>query len=182
MLYPFKTATRLTTPTPKSLNKTLLPAATKLWSRLCFYSCLILLTGEGCAIPACIAGGIPACLAAGLQRGCAIPTCIAGGIPACLAAGLQRGCAIPTCIAGGIPACLVAGLRGMLSQHALQEVSQHALQQVLRGAIPACLAAGLGGVPGRGGEPAPGGPSALVAFWFGGILVQNDLLVCRPSG
>ena len=91
MLYPFKTATRLTTPTPKSLNKTLLPAATKLWSRLCFYSCLILLTGEGCAIPACIAGGIPACLAAGLQRGCAIPTCIAGGIPACLAAGL-KGC------------------------------------------------------------------------------------------
>ena len=40
-----------------------------------------------------------------VHRGGAIPACIAGGIPACLA----RGCAIPACIAGGIPACLAAG-------------------------------------------------------------------------
>ena len=30
---------------------------------------MILFTGGGCAIPACIAGGIPACLAAGLGGG-----------------------------------------------------------------------------------------------------------------
>ena len=41
--------------------------------------CVILFTGEGVCIPACIAGGIPACLAAGL--GGFIPACIAGGIP-----------------------------------------------------------------------------------------------------
>ena len=48
---------------------------------------VILSTGGGGAIPACIAGGIPACLATGLQGGGAIPACIAGGIPVCLAAG-----------------------------------------------------------------------------------------------
>ena len=49
---------------------------------------VILFTGG--AIPAGIAGGIPACLAAGIQGG-AIPAYIAGGIPACLAAGLGGG-------------------------------------------------------------------------------------------
>ena len=36
-------------------------------AKVMFYTCLsvILFTGGGCAIPACIAGGIPACLAAG---------------------------------------------------------------------------------------------------------------------
>ena len=41
---------------------------------------------------------------------------------------------IPACLAGGIPACLAAGLRGGV-------VSQHALQQVSRG----CLLPGGGG-------------------------------------
>ena len=56
----------------------------------------------GCAIPACIAGGIPACLVVGLQGG-AIPACIGGGIPACLAAGLGGGVPAPrgVCALGG---------------------------------------------------------------------------------
>ena len=57
-----------------------------------------------------------------------------------------QGGGIPACLTGGIPACL-AGLqgsvsfhRGVVSQHASQVVSQHALQ-VSRGVcIPACLA------------------------------------------
>ena len=58
---------------------------------------------------------------------------------------------------------------GMLSQHALQVVSQHALQQVSGGAIPACLAAGLWGVPGpREGVVWP----SVMAFWFGGLLIE----------
>ena len=40
----------------------------------------------GGAIPACIAGGIPACLTAG---GCAIPACLAAG-----------GCLLPGCLLG----------------------------------------------------------------------------------
>ena len=35
-----------------------------------------LAAGEGCAIPVCIEGGIPACLAVGV---CAIPACLAAG-------------------------------------------------------------------------------------------------------
>ena len=42
----------------------LLPPATKVGARLCFYTCLLsvilLKAGEGVGIPACIAGGIPA--------------------------------------------------------------------------------------------------------------------------
>ena len=47
--------------------------------RLCFYTFLsvILFTGGGGGISACIAGGIPACLAAGLLEG-GIPACLAG--------------------------------------------------------------------------------------------------------
>ena len=74
---------------------------------------------------------------------------------------VHRGGAIPACIACGIPACLAAGFRGcVLSQHALQVVSQHALQQVSRG------------VPGLGGACSGG-----VAFWFGSLLIEDDLLV-----
>ena len=47
-----------------STPNSLLPAATKLWPRLYFYTCLSFCS-QGDAIPACIAGGIPACLAAG---------------------------------------------------------------------------------------------------------------------
>ena len=38
----------------------------------------VCLSTGGCAIPACIAGGIPACLAAGLHGGCVVPACLAG--------------------------------------------------------------------------------------------------------
>ena len=58
----------------------------KVVAKVVFLLVSVILSTEGGAIPACIAGGIPACLAAGL--GGAIPACIAGGIPACLAAGL----------------------------------------------------------------------------------------------
>ena len=70
----------------------------------------------------------------------AIQACIAGGIPAYLAGG----CAIPAYIAGGIPTCLAEG--GVLFQHALQVVSQHAWQGGLLWGVP-----GSGGVP--GGDP-----------------------------
>ena len=40
------------------------------WGKVIFsQASVILLMGGGCAIPECIAGGIPACLAAGLQVG-----------------------------------------------------------------------------------------------------------------
>ena len=55
---------------------------------------------------------------------------------------------------------------GVLCQHALQVVSQHALQQ--EGAIPACLAAG-GAVPGRGGVTWSGG----VCSGVGGLLPRG---------
>ena len=50
-----------------------------------------------------------------------------------------------------IPACIAAGLRGgVLSQHALQEVSHYALQQVSRGCVPGwgCLVWGVPGLEG----------------------------------
>ena len=78
----------------------LLPPANVVCEGYVFTS-VCLSTGGG-AIPAFIAGGIPACLAVGG----AIPAFIASGIPACLAVG---GCAIPAFIASGIPACLAAG-------------------------------------------------------------------------
>ena len=60
--------------------------------------------GRG-AIPAYIAGSIPACLATGLKGGCAIPACIAGGILACLAAGLQGGACSGVPGQGGVAFC-----------------------------------------------------------------------------
>ena len=49
------------------------------WGKVIFsQASVILFTGGVCAIPACIAGGVPACLAAGLRGG-------GKGIPACLA-------------------------------------------------------------------------------------------------
>ena len=85
----------------------------------------------------------------------------------------------------------------MLSQHALQVVSQHALQQVSKGYLvpgrsaPAmggrCLVLGgsaLGGMPGPRGS-APGGVafcyglllSSVMPFYFGGLLIEDGLLV-----
>ena len=55
-------------------------------------------TGRG-AIPACIAGGIPACLAAGG----AIPACIVGGIPAYL----PGGCLVQGCLLLGVSTLLL---------------------------------------------------------------------------
>ena len=55
-----------------------LPPANEVWGKVIFlHLSVILFTGGGGAIPACIAGGIPACLAAGLQGG-GIPACLAG--------------------------------------------------------------------------------------------------------
>ena len=96
----------------------LLPSATKL-RRLCFYTCLsvILFTGGGCAIPACIAGGIPACFVAG---GYAIPACLAarecypsmpcsrGGLP--LGGACSRGVPAPRGVCYWGSACSREGL------------------------------------------------------------------------
>ena len=76
-----------------------LPSATKL-RRLCFTGVCLSTGGGGWCMP---------CLAAGLQGG-AIPACIAGGIPACLATGLQGGLVCWGCLirGGGIPTCTEA--------------------------------------------------------------------------
>ena len=57
-----------------------LPPTNEVWGKVIISEVCVKnsVQGGGCAIPACIAGGIPACLAAGLQKG-------GGGIPACLA-------------------------------------------------------------------------------------------------
>ena len=85
---------------------------------------------------------------------------------------------------GGYPSMHSPG--GVLSQHALQVVSQHAFEQVSRGmsgggclvqgaALGGCLVWGgacFWGVPAPGGCLLPGNvwPSVMV-FWFGGLLV-----------
>ena len=77
---------------------------------------------------------------------------------------LSTGGAIPACIAGGIPACLAAWW------------------------VP-----GPGGVPGpRGSAPGGGGDwsfcyglllwSSVMAFWFGGLLIEGGLLVWSSGG
>ena len=82
-----------------------LPSATKLRG-LCFYTCLsvILFTGGGavCAIPECIAGGIPACLAAGRvpALGWGVPA--AGGRVPALGGVCSRGGGVPA--PWGVPA------------------------------------------------------------------------------
>ena len=71
--------------------------------------------------------------------------------------------------------CLSIG--GVLSQHALQVVSQHALQQggLLRGGHL------VQGVPGLGGSPPGQSPwgvllggvwTSVMAFWFGSLLLK----------
>ena len=73
-------------------------------------------------------------------------------------------------------------LQGVLSQHALQVVSQHALQG---GAIPACIAGGIpaclaGGVCSQGGwlvETLPGRLLRAVRILLECILVSNEVLV-----
>ena len=81
----------------------------------------------------------------------------------------------------------------MLSQHTLQVVSQHALQQVSGGVLSSMpysrsprgryLVWGEGGVPGLGGSCSvgvwPSGVAFLlkVVFWFGGLLIEGSLLV-----
>ena len=56
-----------------------LPPANEVWDKVIFSEACVKnsVHGEGEAIPACIAGGIPAYLAAGLQGG-GIPACLAG--------------------------------------------------------------------------------------------------------
>ena len=81
-----------------------LPSATKL-RRLCFCTCLsvILFTGGVC-YPSMYCRWYPSMPC---SRGvCAIPACIAGGIPACLAAG---GCLL----LGGVCSCRSACSRGV---------------------------------------------------------------------
>ena len=76
-----------------------------------------------------------------------------------------RGGAIPAYIAGGIPVCLAADLQGggVLSQHAFQVVSQHALKQVYVGCLLLGGACSQGGACSRGvysGEVCSGGGGA----------------------
>ena len=74
----------------------LLPPTNEVWGKVIFSeACVKNSVQGGCAIPACIAGGIPACLAAG---GCTIPACLAAG-----------GSAPGGCLVWGVP-----GLRGCL--------------------------------------------------------------------
>ena len=68
---------------------------------------VILFTGGGRCIPACIVGGIPACLAAGLQGG-VYPSMHCRRYPSMPCSRSPRGC-MPACIAGGIPACPYPG-------------------------------------------------------------------------
>ena len=73
------------------------------WAKVMFLQlCVILFTGRGVCIPACIVGGIPACLAAGLQGG-VYPSMHCRRYSSMPCSRSRGGC-IPACIAGGIPA------------------------------------------------------------------------------
>ena len=115
-----------------------LPSATRL-RRLCFYRCVSVWGG---GIPACLAGGIPECLAAGLGGG-GYPSMPCRWYP-------SMSCS--------------RSLRGVVSQHALQQVSRGYL--LLGGLLGGFLL--LGGyllLGGRGcvGRPPPGQQTATVA-------------------
>ena len=76
------------------------------------------------------------------------------GILACLAAGLGGGGVLSQhALQVASQHALQQVSRGVLSQHALQVVSQHALQQVSRGGVPVQGGLLLGGAWSRGSAP-----------------------------
>ena len=87
------------------------------------------------------------------------------------------GC-IPACIAGGIPACLAAGLQGVCVCAWSGGCTWSGVYLVWGPALGGLL------VWWPSGSKWPSGlvPSGLVAFWFGGLLVESGLLVWWPSG
>ena len=95
---------------------------------------------------------------------------------------------IPACIAGGIPACLAVG--GVLSQHILQVVSLHALQQggvlsqhaLQQGGLLQGDAWSGGGEVCPRGVPGPGGSTPGGSAPGGWCLVETPQMATAAGG